>query len=135
MIGMSSLTGYTRLHWTHRRPAPFFTTSTLALSTGQTRISRRSGCMAMAPSVLHARARRLRVLARVGPDGGIAKTERLQGEEVGDGRLRVLEDDLRSLEPHGVIAREHVAPMGGDVAIVHGLRLVGAAERQRLSAL
>src|SRR5258708_13928961 len=57
MIGMSSRTGYTLLHWPQRRPAPSFTTSTGVLHTGQARISRRSGWIAMPPSLSHRSAR------------------------------------------------------------------------------
>ncbi len=50
MTGMSSLIGYTRLHVPHLRPAPFFTSVTLVLQTGQARISSSSLSTAMRKS-------------------------------------------------------------------------------------
>src|SRR5512145_561192 len=43
MTGMSSLIGYTRLHWPHFSAVPSFTRSTLVLQFGQARISSSSG--------------------------------------------------------------------------------------------
>src|SRR5437773_862248 len=51
MIGMSSLTGYTRLHCGQRSPAPSFTTSIGTLQTGQARSSSRSGWIGMGASL------------------------------------------------------------------------------------
>src|SRR5690606_5326776 len=39
MTGMSSLMGYTRLHWLHLSAVPFLTSSTFVLQFGQARIS------------------------------------------------------------------------------------------------
>ncbi len=55
MTGMSSLIGYTRLHVPHLSAAPFFTSVTLVLQTGQARISSSSLSTAMRRSYQIAR--------------------------------------------------------------------------------
>src|SRR3954471_9798763 len=47
MTGISSLIGYTRLHWLHLSAVPFFTGSTFVLQFGQARISSSSGSTGM----------------------------------------------------------------------------------------